>query len=213
MCRALFVGCAFFLPLMGCSEAGRPAPKRDVSSSVSSSNSSEDRDALNALMGGGVNEAAEETGNDVRLEALTLTGPAGWVRKPAQSSFVRAEFLLPRAQGDDADGRVTISTAGGSIEANIERWKGQFGSAPEHSKQEQIKVGGLDVSLVDFSGDFNDQRGPFAPAVKRSGYRMIAAIIPVAGELHFIKAVGPKKTIEAHAQEIRTFIDTAKLPK
>jgi hypothetical protein len=37
---------------------------------------------------------------------------------------------------------------------------------------------------------------------------MVAAIVPVDGQLHFIKATGPQKTIASHADEIRQFIRT-----
>jgi hypothetical protein len=66
---------------------------------------------------------------------------------------------------------------------------------------------------VDLSGEFSDQAGPFAPAVKRPGYRMLAAIIPVEGELHFVKAVGPEKTIAAHAEKIKAFVRSVKRNK
>jgi hypothetical protein len=149
-------------------------------------------------------------GGTVALGAITLTAPEGWARKQPRSSFILAEFELSRADGDNADGRLTVSTAGGSIEANIDRWKGQFSGAVDNPREEQLDVGGVTVTLVDLSGEFNDQAGPFAPAVKRSGYRMIAAIIPVAGQLHFVKATGPQKTIAAHAEEIKAFIRTIK---
>ena len=99
------------------------------------------------------------------MDAITLTAPAGWQRMQPSSSFVAAEFVLPRAEGDDADGRLTVSTAGGSVEANIDRWKGQFGPQAKQAPQEEIDVAGMKVTVVDLSGDFNDQRGPFAPAV------------------------------------------------
>jgi hypothetical protein len=124
------------------------------------------------------------------------------------SSFVAAEFTLPRAKGDDADGRLTISTAGGTVEANIDRWKGQFSAQAQPAAQEEIDVGGMKVTLVDLSGDFSDQRGPFAPAVERPAYRMIAAIVAVEGQLHFVKATGPQKTIASHADEIHKFVRT-----
>jgi hypothetical protein len=66
------------------------------------------------------------------------------------------------------------------------------------------------VTLVDLSGEFNDQRGPYAPATKRSGYRMITATIPIDGRLHFVKGVGPKKTMEAQAAKIKAFLDSLK---
>jgi hypothetical protein len=154
-------------------------------------------------------EAIDDPGGMVRFGSLTLTPSEGWTRKPPQSSFIAAEFVLPRAAGDDQDGRLTLSVAGGSIEANIERWKGQFAGALKNDKQEQFDVAGVKVTLVDLSGDFNDQRGPFAPAVQRKGYRMITAILPVGGQLHFIKVVGPEKTMAAHAEKIQAFIRSA----
>jgi hypothetical protein len=149
-------------------------------------------------------------GGVVELGGINLTPPGDWQQKPPGSSFVAAEFSLPRAAGDDADGRLTISTAGGSIEANIDRWKAQFQPQPKAAKQEVIDINGLKVTVVDFSGDFNDQRGPFAPGEKRSGYRMIAAVIPNRGHLHFVKATGPEKTIESRADAIHQFIRSAK---
>jgi hypothetical protein len=155
-------------------------------------------------------EPFDANSKEVRFGAIALTAPEGWTRKQPQSSFLAAEFSLPRAPGDDADGRLTLSLAGGSAEANIERWKGQFTSPLEQSKQEQIDCGGLQVTLVDMAGEYSDQRGPVAPAVKRAGYRLIGAIIPVGDQLHFVKAVGPQKTMEAHAEKVREFVRSVK---
>jgi hypothetical protein len=68
----------------------------------------------------------------VELDAITLTAPEGWGRKPTSSGFLLAEFTLPRANDDDWDGRLTVSSAGGDIEANIDRWRGQFGGKPSN---------------------------------------------------------------------------------
>ncbi len=151
-----------------------------------------------------------DSGGPIELQAITLTAPAGWRQVAPSSSFVAAEFALPRAAGDDADGRLTISTAGGTVEANIDRWKGQFGPQTLQASQEEIDVAGMKVTVVDFLGDFSDQRGPFEPAVERPAYRMIAAIVPGDGQLHFIKATGPEKTIAAHADKIHEFIRSVK---
>jgi hypothetical protein len=42
---------------------------------------------------------------------------------------------------------------------------------------------------------------------------MIAAVIAVGGQLHFIKATGPQKTIASDADAIRPFIRSAKPTK
>jgi hypothetical protein len=96
------------------------------------------------------------------------------------------------------------------VEANLERWQGQFDAQTDQPPPVELEVAGLTVTMVDLSGNFNDQRGPFAPAEPRADYRMIAAVVPVDGQLHFIKAAGPEKTMAAHADQILEFIRTVR---
>jgi hypothetical protein len=152
--------------------------------------------------GRGVRDAAAEEvieDREVLIGSMSLTAPEGWIRRPPSSGFLITEFTLPKVEGDADNGRLTVSTAGGSVEANIDRWKDQFGGNPDPASQETWEVGGVSVTVVDFSGTYNDQPGPFAPATPKPGYRMLAAIIPLDGDLFFLKGYGPQKTIEAHA--------------
>jgi hypothetical protein len=208
----LIVLCSLVLVLnaLGCGSqpANRPAEEtsKDKNSTAKAFEvaASPDRDTNNTRA-----ENGSSQGSIVALDAIRLTAPADWIRKATDSSFVAAEFSLPRVIGDSADGRLTISTAGGTVEANIDRWKGQFKPQPQSITQEDVDIAGLKATVVDMSGDFNDQRGPFAPGELRPGYRMIAAVIPVGGQLHFIKATGPLKTITSHAASIQQFIRSA----
>src|SRR5688572_28872688 len=52
--------------------------------------------------------AGATAGGELRLEKLAFTVPEGWQRKQAASTFLLAEFALPRAEGDEADGRLTV---------------------------------------------------------------------------------------------------------
>ena len=150
------------------------------------------------------------SGGPVELDKITLTAPPGWDRRAPSSGFVLAEFYLPKVEGADRDGRLTVSTAGGDLEANIERWRSQFGGKPEKESRRTTNADGLEITLVDYSGEFNDQRGPFAPATPQPGSRMLAAIIPIEGELFFVKAVGPEKTIAKYADEFVAFVESVK---
>ena len=154
--------------------------------------------------------AADTASGELNLDQLVFSVPEGWQRKQASSTFVLAEFTLPKADGGDADGRLTVSTAGGSVEANVDRWRSQFGGKPDSAKEESKEINGLSVTVVDFGGEFSGQGGPFAPASKQAGYRMLGAIIPVDGELHFIKATGPQATIAAHADRFQQFVGSVK---
>jgi len=155
----------------------------------------------------------DTAGGELAVESgLVFTAPEGWGRKQGASQFVEAEFVLPKAEGDEQDGRLTLSQAGGDIKLNVDRWKGQFGGKPEKESTTELDLELGKVTIVDFSGEFDDRRGPFAPPVKRSGYRMWAAIIPLGeGETrYFVKATGPEKTIAANLEKLQAFVKTVK---
>jgi hypothetical protein len=144
---------------------------------------------------------------------LELTAPANWVRKQPRTRIVQYEFAIPAAKGDPINGRLTVMAAGGGVEANIERWFGQFtqpdgSSTKKRGKVKTKQVAGQDVHLVDISGTFKDQRGPVAPAVQRPKYRMLAAIIETqsAGD-YFVKFYGPEKTVAENEKAFFNMID------
>jgi len=147
----------------------------------------------------------DDAGGRIDLAKITLTAPKGWRRKPPSSGFLIAEYELPRVAEDSADARLTVAVAGGTVEENIDRWRKQFGGKPARENGQEIDASGIKITTVDFSGEFDEQRGPMAPATKRAGYRMLAATIPVDGELHFLKCTGPEKTVAAHAEEFTAF--------
>ena len=185
---------------VGCGESYRPAKRETSPPSTPTSDSNPSAAAAEAESAGGL----------VEVGGLELAAPESWVRQPPRSQFVTAEFTLPRAEGDENDGRLTVSVAGGSIDANLERWRGQFEGELTRDVAEDLEVAGLTVKLLDCAGTFNDQPGPFAPGVQREGYRMIGAVIPTEGQLTFVKAYGPEKTIEKYEESIRTFLQSLK---
>jgi hypothetical protein len=145
---------------------------------------------------------------------LTLTAPADWKKQQPSVRIIEAEFAIPAVPGDKNDGRLTIMAAGGGVEANIDRWIGQFSqpdgkSTKDQTKTDKITVAGQDVHLVDISGTYKDQRGPFAPAQTYENYRMLAAIISTkdAGR-YFLKLYGPKETIAANEKAFRRLVES-----
>ena len=136
----------------------------------------------------------------------SLAAPDGWKQVPPKSRIVEAEFQIPGA-GEAEAGRMTVMGAGGSLEANIERWYGQFtqpdGSATkERATTKKLKVAGCDVTIVDIGGTYKDMPGgPFAggQAVERPGYRMLAAIVQTGGGNYFLKFYGPAATVAKHS--------------
>lgn len=154
-------------------------------------------------------------GFEIAAGSLSLEAPAGFEQVRPSSGMVETEFKIPSA-GDLPAGRMTVMGAGGSIDANIDRWAGQFaqpdgGDTKEKVARKDLKVAGCSVTIVDIPGTYLDKPGgPFAggPTVERPGYRMLAAIIqtPEAGN-YFLKFYGPATTVEQHADGFRTMIE------
>ncbi len=150
---------------------------------------------------------------------LTLTAPDAWIVKRPSNQMISQEFAVHAAKGDPRDGRTTVSAVGGSVQANIDRWAGQF-SQPDGAKTaDKMKVekkktfAGQEVHLVDISGTYQESAGMMQPAVERPDYRMLAAIIPGEHTNFFIKFYGPKKTVAEHEKEFRAMLDGLKPAK
>lgn len=173
----------------------------------------------------GVYEISSVTADEDKREVtisdtkLQLVYPKGWARKQPRSRIVEHEFAAPKAEGDDADARVTIMGAGGGVQANIDRWIDQFKQADGSSSRDKAKiekgnVAGQEVTTVDISGTYKDQPGPFAPAVQRENYRMLGAIIATKENgQYFVKMYGPKKTMAAHEKAFFGFVESLTVKK
>lgn len=160
-----------------------------------------------AGMGGETEGAsAESLGPEVDLGSGRMTAPKGWTRGPG-TSITKAVFKLPRAEGDSADGRLTVTQAGGGLKENIDRWRGQFGGKPSKESEKKVKAAGVDVTVVDFSGTFAD---PFSKSGEQPSYRMLGAIFELGGKMFFVKAIGPEKTIAARSGEFDEFVQSLK---
>jgi len=147
---------------------------------------------------------------------LSLEAPAGWQRVPPKSGIVETEFAIPSAGEGVPAGRMTVMGAGGGVQANVDRWYGQFtqpdGSATkDKASTKTLKLAGSTVTLVDVAGTYKDMPGgPFAggKVIERPDYRMLAAIVetPDAGS-HFIKFYGPAATVAKEADGFRKMIE------
>ena len=164
--------------------------------------------------------AAQAVAEDTRTFAiaggsLLLEAPAGWKRVQPKSGIVETEFSIP-SEGDLPPGRMTVMGAGGSVQANVDRWYGQFsqpdGSATkDKATTKTVKLAGSTVTLVDVSGTYKDMPGgPFAggKTIERPDYRMLAAIVETADAgSHFLKFYGPSATVAKEADGFRRMVE------
>lgn len=141
---------------------------------------------------------------------LTYTAPSAWKPRPAASTMRVAEFVVPRTAGDPEDAEVVIfyfGGGGGSVDANIERWIGQFqqpGGAPaKGSARNSFAVGALKVTTVDVDGAYVAETRPGSgERLNKPKFRMRAAVVETPRGPYFVKFTGPQATV---SQGLPTF--------
>src|ERR1700741_4129244 len=62
----------------------------------------------------------------MKLGPVTMVRPKDWKAKGPAVRIIPYEFATPAAKDDQQDGRFLVMSAGGTVEANIDRWYGQF---------------------------------------------------------------------------------------
>ena len=144
---------------------------------------------------------------------LRWTAPPGWTSQGPRPMRA-ATYAIGPASGDTAGAECAVyffgAGQGGSVDANVARWKDQFrgpGGAAAAANVAKRTVRGLAITTVDVSGDYSGMGGPTATAQRTvTGYRLLGAIIEGPGGNVFIKLTGPVKTIAANQQKFEQLL-------
>lgn len=141
---------------------------------------------------------------------LRWTAPEGWTAAMPASTMRLAEYTVPPADGSQP-GELSIfyfgPGGGGGVEANVQRWIGQFkgaDGATAAATQSVETVNGMKVHRVGASGTYN--AGMAGNGVPRENHRMLGAIVETSVGLYFFKLVGPADTVEARQAEFESFV-------
>ena len=152
------------------------------------------------------------------LEGISVIVPQGWSSVTPSSNMRKAEYLVPGEEAKAGDASLAVfyfgPNQGGSVEANIERWIGQFSQSDGSSTRDRARrwkkqVDGMSVDLVDISGTYSGGMGPMGQSQAPSdGYRMLGAISKAPVGLFFFKLTGPAATLALWAESFEQFIDS-----
>ena len=145
--------------------------------------------------------------------SLSFTPPADWKPRAAASTMRVAEFVVPRAQGDPEDAEVIVyffGGTGGSVDANVQRWIGQFQrpeGAPADGNRKAFTVGALKVTTVDVSGTYVAEVKPGSTERhNKPNFRMRAAVVETPKGPYFIKFTGPANTVTRASAAFDAFV-------
>jgi hypothetical protein len=144
---------------------------------------------------------------------IRWTRPAGWTTE-APRPMRAATYTVPPAAGDQAAAECVVyffgEGQGGSVDANIERWTGQFRGAdgkPPVPKVAKRTSHGLTITTIDTSGEYTGMGGPMArERTALAGYRLLGAVIEGPRGNVFVKFTGPAKTVAANERKFEQLL-------
>lgn len=124
--------------------------------------------------------------------------PKRWSAQNA-SQMRAATYTIPAAEGDPEPAECPVfyfgNSQGGSVDANIDRWVGQFETANPPARSEQ-EVNGMKVTLVQIAGTYLAPAGPMMQSSgKKDNFRLLGAIVEGPQGSVFFKLTGPAKTV------------------
>lgn len=156
----------------------------------------------------GADEPAAKT-KKVTAGALKLEIPETWEFKESTRQFREGEIKVPAVEGDKDAGEIVVFFFGqggaGGVQANIDRWVGQFEEKGRASKVTAGKTTQGDFTLVELSGTYKKPIGPPIAGQSKSmpGWRMLGAIVATEAGAYFVKFDGPDKTVTASGKAFR----------
>lgn len=153
--------------------------------------------------GGGLGTAAG------KVAGVTWKVPARWTmgsEKPMRA----ATYIVPAADGKGEPAECAVSFfgsgQGGMVDANIDRWVGQFENPVPPSKSER-EINGLKVTTVGIGGTYLGMGGmAMESSPKKENYRLLGAIIEAPEGLVFFKLTGPGPTVADAEKEFDAMI-------
>lgn len=147
---------------------------------------------------------------------LVFTTPAAWTAETPTSSMRKAQYRLPRAEGDGEDGECVVyyfgAGGGGGVEPNLERWCGQFeqpdgGDSRAVMVRAERMVAGMKVHEVELAGTYVAETTPGSGVrVNKPGFALRGAILESDHGAYFLKLTGPAATVAQHAKAFRELV-------
>jgi hypothetical protein len=210
---ALLVLFAIAIALTGCSEKRASEERAGSEKPVSA----HETDPHGSNPHGGANPADPHAPAGATAANVKFTAPDGWVAEKPSSSMRQAQYKLPRVAGDPEDAEMVVfyfQGGGGGVQANIDRWIGQFTKADGSPATGQAKIDrgeshGIPLTTVDVSGTYLASSGAMMDgAVKKENFRMLAAVAETSAGPWFFRLTGPAKTVAKWAPSYRQFLDS-----
>ncbi len=154
----------------------------------------------------------DEQKDSIKVSEFTFKFAKPWIRQQVSSPMRAGQFTYDHEDEELKDVDLILyyfgQGQGGGIQANIDRWVGQFEGTPD-SKQEVKKHGDREVTYLVAKGTYLDGPPFGGNKTPRPDYTMLAAILPSEQGAVFLKLTGPSKSVEAMQEAFDAFAASA----
>jgi len=143
-----------------------------------------------------------------QLTGIRFDVPTAWDEQP-ESEFYEAKYLIA---SDEGEMMLTLTTMGGGIEANLQRWVGQFQlDSGDRPRRDTLSIDGAKSQWLDVRGTFRSQVG--STPGPHQDWRLLGVAIPMSRRPFLLKLVGPRAAVSSFEDEFRGFVRSGQLDK
>jgi hypothetical protein len=146
--------------------------------------------------GGAMPPVTPSTGSGNSSPELDFKRPDSWTEAPPKT-FGLARFLA--GEGDQSV-EITVSSAGGDLLANVNRWRGQVGLAP--IDETELSKAATKIDTLGTQGDYVSLVGP--------EQTILAVAVPVRGTQYFVKLQGANDLAQGEKARFESFVKSLK---
>jgi len=141
---------------------------------------------------------------------ITWDDPPEWKRLP-RSGMRYASYDIPSVKGDPRGGELNVFILSGDVEANIQRWMGEFSKFdPKTVVRTNRTVNNMKQATVEIpKGHFN---GGMGDTKASDNYGLLGGIIEApSGSMFFFKLTGPSPVLKAARNPFYKMLDSARV--
>ena len=155
--------------------------------------------------------AAETT--TFKVSEFTFKQPAKWESVSTSSAMRKAQFKISDADKKNSAEVVFFHFGpgdGGGVQANVDRWFGQFDGPREKTgaKSEEVKIGSHKVTYVRAEGTYMSGM-PAGPRTPQPNSALRGAIIESEQGAVFVKLTGPAALVKSAEDDFRKMVESA----
>lgn len=160
-------------------------------------------------------QAAAKSGATTTLLEYPVPVPSEWKAKAPSSSMRLAEYVTPAEPAGSANVVVYFfgPGQGGSIDANLERWKSQFSNPEGGPVQERITIErrGFPTTIAEYRGTYARGTGMGSAAEDAlPNHLLIAAVVQTPRGTLFFQCFGPVAAVEHQRDTYLAFVRQVK---